>query len=87
MSEIIFLEVEGNLSLDFRAQRENIMDSFLHEASVFSQYLALVPAFLQRDLPNPRIEPASLISPALAAGFFTTGATWKVLRACRLEAV
>ena len=29
------------------------------------------------DLPNPGIEPASLMSPALAGGFFTTSATWK----------
>ena len=29
------------------------------------------------DLPNPRIEPASLMSPALAGGFFTTSATWE----------
>ena len=29
------------------------------------------------DLPNPGIEPVSLASPALAGGFFTTGATWK----------
>ena len=27
------------------------------------------------DLPNPGIKPASLISPALAGGFFTTGTT------------
>ena len=27
------------------------------------------------DLPNPGIEPASLTSPALAGGFFTTSAT------------
>ena len=27
------------------------------------------------DLPNPGIEPASLMSPALADGFFTTSAT------------
>ena len=26
---------------------------------------------------DPRIEPMSLMSPALAGGFFTTGATWK----------
>ena len=31
------------------------------------------------DLPNPGIEPTSLMSPALAGGFFTTGATWEVL--------
>ena len=30
------------------------------------------------DLTHPGIEPASLTSPALAGGFFTTSATWKV---------
>ena len=30
------------------------------------------------DLPNPGIEPASLMSPALAGGFFTTSATREV---------
>ena len=29
------------------------------------------------DLSNPGIEPASLTSPELAGGFFTTGATWE----------
>ena len=29
------------------------------------------------DLPNPGIEPASLMSPALTGGLFTTGTTWK----------
>ena len=29
------------------------------------------------DLPNPGIEPASLVSPALAGGFFTTFTTWE----------
>ena len=28
------------------------------------------------DLPDPGIKPASLLSPALAGGFFTTSATW-----------
>ena len=28
------------------------------------------------DLPDPGMEPASLMSPALAGGFFTTGAAW-----------
>ena len=31
------------------------------------------------DLTNPRIEPESLVSPALAGGFFTTSATWEAL--------
>ena len=30
------------------------------------------------DLPDPGIEPASLTSPALARGFFTTSTTWEV---------
>ena len=30
------------------------------------------------DFPYPGIEPASLASSALAGGFFTTNATWKV---------
>ena len=29
------------------------------------------------DLPNPGIKPMSLVSPALAGGFFTTRATWE----------
>ena len=28
------------------------------------------------DLPNPRIKPASLVSPALTCGFFTISITW-----------
>ena len=31
------------------------------------------------DLPNPGIKPASLPSPALAGGFFTTSTTWEAL--------
>ena len=29
------------------------------------------------DLPDPGIEPVSLMSPALAGGFFTTSVTWE----------
>ena len=31
------------------------------------------------DLPGPGIEPVSVMSPALAGGFFTTSATWDYL--------
>ena len=31
------------------------------------------------DLPNPEIEPMSLMSPALAGGFFTSSTTWEAL--------
>ena len=29
------------------------------------------------DIPHPGIEPVSLVSPALAGGFFTTSTTWE----------
>ena len=29
------------------------------------------------DVPDPGIEPAPLMSPALAGGFFTTSSTWE----------
>ena len=32
------------------------------------------------DLPDPGIETASLVSPALAGDFFTTSATWEALK-------
>ena len=35
------------------------------------------------DLPNPGIEPAALISPVQAGGFFTTSATWEALSGSR----
>ena len=31
------------------------------------------------DLPDPGIQPTSLMSPALACGFFTTSATWDAI--------
>ena len=31
------------------------------------------------DLPDPGTEPASLMSPALASGFFTSSTTWEAL--------
>ena len=38
------------------------------------------------DLPDLGIEPMSLISPALAGGFFTTSTTWDLLESlCSLE--
>ena len=34
-------------------------------------------ALLQGDLPNPGIQPVSLLSPPLAGGFFTTSTIWE----------
>ena len=36
-----------------------------------------LPCLPPEDLPDPGIEPVSLMTPALAGGFFTTGATWE----------
>ena len=44
------------------------------------EYWSRLPFLSPGDLPDPGIEPASRTSPALAAGFFTTSATWETLR-------
>ena len=41
------------------------------------EYWSGLPCSLPGDLPNPGIEPASLMSPVLAGGFFTTSTTWE----------
>ena len=41
------------------------------------EYWSRLPCPPPGDLPNPGIEPASLMSPALAGGFFTTSTTWE----------
>ena len=38
---------------------------------------------LQGHLPDPGIEPVSLLSPALTGWFFTTSATWEAQSAAR----
>ena len=43
------------------------------------EYWNGLPCSPPGDLPDPGIEPASLMSPALAGGFFTTSATWEIL--------
>ena len=42
-----------------------------------ARILGWVAISSSRDLPDPGIEPASLMSPAQAGGFFTTGTTWE----------
>ena len=42
-----------------------------------TQELVAMPS--SRNLPDPGTEPESLMSPALAGGFFTTSATWEAL--------
>ena len=44
------------------------------------EYWSGLPCPPPGDLPDPGIKPASLKSPALAGGFFTTSATWEALQ-------
>ena len=41
------------------------------------EYCSGLPCPAPGDLFDPGIEPTSLVSPALAGGFFTTSATWE----------
>ena len=43
----------------------------------WQEYWSGLPCPPPGDLPNPGIEPTSLMSPALAGGFFTTSTTWE----------
>ena len=43
------------------------------------EYWSGLPCPSPGDLPHPGIEPESLVTPALADGFFTTSATWENL--------
>ena len=42
-----------------------------------ARILEWVAISFSRDLPDPGIKPASLMSPAKAGGFFTTSTTWE----------
>ena len=64
----------------------NPVDYIAHQAPLsieFSrqEYWSGLPFPSPGDLPDPGIESTSLMSPALADGFFTTSATWEVLSA------
>ena len=41
------------------------------------EYCSGLPFSTPGDLPDPGIEPVSLMSPALTGEFFTTGAIWE----------
>ena len=44
------------------------------------KYWSGLPCPPPGDLPDPGIEPGSLMSPAFACGFFTTSASWEAPR-------
>ena len=46
------------------------------------EYWIGFPCLPPGDLPDPGIEPMTLMSPALAGGFLTTSATWEALGEC-----
>ena len=55
----------------------NLPGSSLSVGFLRQEYLSELPRPSPGDLPNPRIEPASVASPALTDMFFTTSTTWK----------
>ena len=46
------------------------------------EYWIGLPCLPPGDLPDPGIEPMTLMSPALAGGFLTTSAAWEALGDC-----
>ena len=53
-----------------------------HKAPLFmgfsrQEFWSRLPSPSLQDLPDSGIKPTSLISPALASGFFTPSATWE----------
>ena len=44
------------------------------------EYWSGLPCLPLGDLPNPKIEPMSLMSPTLAGRFFTTSTIWEAQR-------
>ena len=53
-----------------------------HQAPLFmglsrQEYWSGLPCPPPEDLPDPGIEPAPLLSPALVGGFFTTSTIWE----------
>ena len=53
-----------------------------HQAPLYvefsrQEYWSGLPCHSTGDLPHPENEPASVMSPALAVGFFTTSVTWE----------
>ena len=48
------------------------------------EYWSGLPRLPPADLPDPGVKPVSLMSPALAGGFFTTSTTWEAQDMSRL---
>ena len=73
----------GVLSCFIRVQLFATLWTVTHWAPLWmgfsrQEYWSELPYSPPGDVPNPGIEPASLTSPALAGGFFTTSSTWLI---------
>ena len=53
-------------------------EAFLSMEFSRQEYWSGLPLSTPGDLPNPGIEPTSLVSPVSSRGFFTTSATWEI---------
>jgi len=51
------------------------------------EYWSVLPFPPPGDLPDPGVEPSSLVSAALVGGFFTNCATWEALRKFNLPQI
>ena len=72
------------LSCFFRVRHFVTLWSVAHQAALSTgfprqEFWSELPCPPPGDLPDPRVEPAYLMSPALAQGFFTTSITWEAL--------
>ena len=67
----------GSESVSHSVMSDSLRPHGLHLSTEFSrqEYWSELPCSPPGDLPNPGIEATSLMSPTLACGFFTTGAT------------
>ena len=59
-----------------------LCDPWAHQAPLSmglskQEYLSILPFSSLRDIPDPGIEPSSLMCPALVGRFFSTSTTWK----------
>ena len=62
------------MSISLQPHRPSLPGSSVYgifQAKILA-WIAILPFPTPGDLPDPRMEPASLVSPALAGGFFTT---------------
>ena len=83
-SEWTYIEDVCVLSHFIRVQLIVTLWTVAHQAPLsmgFSrqEYWSGLPCPPPGDLPNPGIEPISLMSPAMAGRFFTTSTTWEAL--------